>query len=466
MNTRDVIRAELYSSFELFTRYFFKERQKRKFILGEHHKIIIDALERVQKGKCKRLIINIAPRYGKTELAVKNFIAHSLAINPKAKFIHLSYSDQLALDNSEEVKDLICSDEYQELFPYVKIKADSRAKNKWYTTQGGGVLARSSSGQVTGFGAGNVDDEDEEFLNSKFGGAIIIDDPIKPDDADSETLRNKVNQKFDTTIRNRVNSRNTPIIVIMQRLNELDLCGYLIDKEPDEWEVISLPCIKDDGTALWEFKHTIDELEELKRINPWVFGTQYLQNPMPKEGLLFKRESLNLTDKVDLSKVEHYLAYIDVATSKGGDYHSCLIGAIIDKKLYIVDCVFTNEEAQINVLKTAGLLNKYNPEFCRIESNGAGALYKHMLEPHVNVTQLLNVHSTQNKQTRIFQGSGWVKDNCVFFNNSTVGSEYHNFFRQFTTYLMDGSSKNDDAPDSVHGLSSMARSFYKDSFND
>jgi PBSX family phage terminase large subunit len=211
-------------------------------------------------------------------------------------------------------------------------------------------------------------------------------------------------------------------------------------------------------------------IEEVKRIqinNPTKYLNEILGGWLDSyEGVLFSKDTLNLTDSIDLSKVEHYLAYIDVATSKGGDYHSCLIGAIINKKLYIVDCVFTNEEAQVNVQKTALLLNKYNPEFCRIESNGAGALYKHMLEPNVNETKLLNVHSTQNKQTRIFQGSGWIKDNCVFLNNSVVGSEYHNFFRQFTTYLMDGSSKNDDAPDSVHGLSSMARSFYKDSFND
>lgn len=211
-------------------------------------------------------------------------------------------------------------------------------------------------------------------------------------------------------------------------------------------------------------------IEEVKRIqvnNPTKYLNEILGGWLDSyEGVLFSKDTLNLTDNVDLSKVEHYLAYIDVATSKGGDYHSCLIGAIINKKLYIVDCVFTNEEAQVNVQKTALLLNKYNPEFCRIESNGAGALYKHMLEPNVKETKLLNVHSTQNKQTRIFQGSGWIKDNCVFLNNSVVGSEYHNFFRQFTTYLMDGSSKNDDAPDSVHGLSSMARSFYKDSFND
>lgn len=211
----------------------------------------------------------------------------------------------------------------------------------------------------------------------------------------------------------------------------------------------------------------IEEVNRIKNNNPTKYLNEILGGWLDSyEGVLFSKDTLNLTDKIDLTKVEHYLAYVDVATSKGGDYHSCLIGAIIDKKLYIVDCVFTNEEAQINVQKTANLLNKYKPEFCRIESNGAGALYKHMLEPHVNETQLLNVHSTQNKQTRIFQGSGWVKDNCVFLNNSPVGSEYHNFFRQFTTYLMDGSSKNDDAPDSVHGLSSMARSFYKDSFND
>lgn len=464
MNTKDVIRAELYSSFELFTRYFFKERQKRKFILGEHHKIIIDALERVQKGKCRRLIINIAPRYGKTELAVKNFIAHSLAINPKAKFIHLSYSDQLALDNSEEVKDLISSDEYQDLFPYVKIKPDSRAKNKWYTTQGGGVLARSSSGQVTGFGAGNVDDEDDDFSDFKFGGAIIIDDPIKPDDADSETLRSKVNQKFDTTIRNRVNSRNTPIIVIMQRLNELDLCGYLIDNEPDEWEVISLPCIKDDGTALWEFKHNIDELNELRRINPWVFGTQYMQNPMPKEGILFPKDKLNLFDNLDISKASQIYAYVDVATSKGGDYHSCVIGAIIDKKMYIVDVVYTQEDSQANILLTAEILNKYKPEFCRIESNGVGNLYSQLLQPHVTHTQLLPCHNSANKQARIFQMSGWIKDNVIFKSNSEFKSQYYNFFKDFTSYLMDGSSKNDDAPDSVWGLSVMAKSFSPELF--
>src|SRR5690606_22064823 len=143
----------------------------------------IKALERVVKGDCKRLIINLPPRFGKTELAVKSFIAWGMALNPQSKFIHLSYSDSLALDNSEEVKDLIMSAEYQQMFHEVVIKKDSKAKNKWYTTEGGGVLARSSAGQVTGFGAGSVD-SDEELEREltelekmlEFSGAIIIDD--------------------------------------------------------------------------------------------------------------------------------------------------------------------------------------------------------------------------------------------------------------------------------------------------
>lgn len=98
---------------------------------------------------------------------------------------------------------------------------------------------------------------------SDFAGAIVIDDPIKPEDALSETIRERVNNRFESTIRNRVNSRNTPIIIIMQRLHEHDLCGYLQEIEPEEWTVLSLPCIWHDENGqeqpLWEFKHTLED---------------------------------------------------------------------------------------------------------------------------------------------------------------------------------------------------------------
>ena len=280
----DIVRARIATDTLFACRYFFRQNEGRSFNVGDHHKRIAAALDRVFAGECRRLIINCPPRYSKTEMAVKAFIAKGLALNPASKYIHLSYSASLALDNSERTKDIVASDWYQELFQYVQIKPDSKAKQKWYTTAGGGVYATSSAGQVTGFGAGLVE---EDFPNEdnahKWGGAIIIDDPLKPEDSFSPVVRNKVNDRFENTIRSRVNSRNTPIIVIMQRLHRDDLAGYLQSLEPDEWEVLSLPALSVDSegheVALYPFKHTVEELHKIQAANRFVFETQYQQNP-------------------------------------------------------------------------------------------------------------------------------------------------------------------------------------------
>lgn len=124
----DYIRAFCLSGTLNYTRYFFKARFGRKFVVNDHHVKICQALDDVIDGKIKKLIINIAPRYSKTELVVKNFISYGLAINPSAKFLHLSYSDDLANDNSEEVRDIVKSEEYKCIFPYVGIKKTSDAK--------------------------------------------------------------------------------------------------------------------------------------------------------------------------------------------------------------------------------------------------------------------------------------------------------------------------------------------------
>lgn len=284
MTFADLIRSRISYDTLFACRYFFRQNEGRSFNVGDHHKRIAAALDRVFAGECRRLIINCPPRYSKTEMAVKAFIAKGLALNPASKYIHLSYSASLALDNSERTKDIVASDWYQELFPYVQIKPDSKAKQKWYTTAGGGVYATSSAGQVTGFGAGLVE---EDFPNEdnahKWGGAIIIDDPLKPEDAFSPVIRNKVNDRFENTIRSRVNSRNTPIIVIMQRLHRDDFAGYLQSLEPNEWEVLSLPALSVDSegheVALYPFKHTVEELHKIQAANRFVFETQYQQNP-------------------------------------------------------------------------------------------------------------------------------------------------------------------------------------------
>lgn len=455
----DVKRSNCLNDFSFFTRYFFKELNGKKFSVNEHHNVIFDALIDVKNGNTKRLIINIAPRYSKTEIAVKNFIAWSLALNPKSRFIHLSYSDTLALDNSESIKDLIQSDKYQELFPWVKIKKDSKAKDKWYTTDGGGVLARSASGQVTGFGAGQTDFDNEI---KEFGGAIIIDDPIKPDDAESPTLREKVNYKFDSTIRNRVNSRDTPIIIIMQRLHQNDLCGYLQDVEPDEWNVISMPVIKEDGTALWSDKHTIEELRHMEKVNEMVFQTQYMQNPIPREGILFPKDSLQRQDfkLIDFTGSIGRLSYIDVADT-GDDNHCVIIGEIHNHKIYVIDVLFTKLGTEQNVDLTANIINKYSPRYVNVESNFGGHMYSQLLRPKLtSVTSIIPVRAKSNKHARITQMTGFIKLVCVFRSDYELGSDYDKFMKNIFEYNKNGTAKHDDAPDCLEGLATMANNFH------
>ncbi len=303
MSISGIIKQKCEDSLLFFTRYIFKENTGNKFQVAKFHETLADTLHKVHKGEIKRLIINIPPRYGKTELAVKMYIAWSLAKNPAAKFIHLSYSDSLALDNSSMTKEYINSDAFTRLWD-IKLKKDSQSQKKWYTTDGGGVYATSSGGAITGFGAGS-------------GGAIIIDDPLKPDDALSDVRRSFINNRYNTTIRSRVNDRDVPIIVIMQRLHEEDLSGYLLDGgSGEQWHHLKLSALDDDNKALWPEKHSFDELEAIRQADRYTFSGQYLQLPAPPEGGEWRKDWFNIVNRAELPNDIVYEMYIDGAYTK------------------------------------------------------------------------------------------------------------------------------------------------------
>lgn len=460
----DVIKTWIRQGTLNFTRFFFKEKYKRKFAVGKHHERIAEALDKVLKGEITRLIINIAPRYGKTELAVKNFIAEGFAINPKAKFIHLSYSDDLARDNSRGVQEILREPSYRRLFP--DAMPTSVNTRKWFTKAGGGLYAVSSAGQVTGFGAGLVDkDEDEELGDEvaaitsegdEFGGAIVIDDPIKPDDARSEQIREKVNQKFETTIRNRVNSRKTPIIIIMQRLDEDDLCGYLQRLEPDEWVVLSLPVIEidDDGKErpLWEFKHTLAELHELEEKSGWVFETQYMQNPRPITGLMYERE-FKTYEVLPVTKKHKVKAYVDTADT-GEDFLCCIVYVETEIGNFILDVYYTQAAMETTEPETARILTKWEVEEAIIESNNGGRGFARKVEENCRIlgnrrTVVRWFHQGENKDIRIFSHSNEVQ-NLTHFPKEWAHL-WPKFHKAITQYKKQGTNTHDDAPDALTG---------------
>lgn len=479
----------LKDDFLVFTRYFFKAQYKRKYAQWEHLLQIADALKKVVDGEITRLIINIAPRYGKTELAVKNFIAYGLALNPAAKFIHLSYSDMLALDNSESARDIVSSEEYQKLFPSVRIKKSSDSKKKWYTEAGGGVYATSAGGQITGFGAGQVDDEElageiesvvqseSHWLGAKatFGGAIIIDDPNKPDDADSETLRRRVNERYDSTISNRTNSRKTPIIIIQQRTHEDDLTGYLLRKqkrieEGGIWHVLSLPSIKEDGTALCPAKHTIEELRALQAHNDIVFQRQHMQNPKPRAGLLFPVDDLhyfNLEKEKGLDDPDYCLVCADPANEGGDDFAGGAFKLIGDK-IYLVDVLYNTDGTDHNEPALIKLALKNKASSVRVEAVMGWADTAWRIRDGLEARGYQNdfglIRPRTAKHTRILSRSAFVRNNFYFRDDWQEYPQYAKFMRCLTSYLRiqepGRENKHDDAPD----LCEMAASFFEKSF--
>ena len=218
-----------------FMRYFFRHREGMRMVRNWHHYVIDYVLQAVYDGKITRLIINIAPGYSKTEQAVLNFIARGLAINPKTKYIHASYSADLAHDNSSKIKMLVESPEFQELWP-MATRADTKGKRRWFTEHGGGMMAAAAGGQITGFRAGRME--------PGFTGGLVIDDPLKPDDAYSKVRRNGVNNRFTNTARSRLALETVPIVVIMQRIHDYDLTGFLLrGGSGDTWYHLSIPAL-------------------------------------------------------------------------------------------------------------------------------------------------------------------------------------------------------------------------------
>jgi predicted phage terminase large subunit-like protein len=411
-----------------------------------------------------------------TELAVKNFIALGLAFNPSSKFIHLSYSGSLAEDNSETVRDFVDSEIYRRIFPYVELSKSSAGKAKWMTTAGGMVYATATGGQITGMGAGEVDREIGDAMNSigesKFAGAIIIDDPLKPDDALSDLKRERVNERFENTIRSRTNSRDTPIVVIGQRLHSRDLIGYLKETEGDEWEFLDIPCITTDEfgneSALWEFKMTLAELNQIRQIDENVFETQYQQNPQDLVGKLLPLSTLKFWnfDNIPISSIVFKFAVGDPANT-GGDYYSIPIMhvAIIEGKLlcFVKDVIHSKEGIEIINEKLIDKSREHFVEEVFLEVNGIGAAAFMLLKRDMaNTTKVKPFTVTIPKEARILSNSEFVKQHFIFDEKYLERPEYRRFIDHVTSYDREGQNKHKkDAIDSLASAANILKIKYK-----
>ena len=216
-----ILRRDFTSFIE---RSFYELNPQTRLFLGPHIEVIATKLEACRQGRIKRLIINLPPRHLKSHCASVAFVAWYLGHRPGGHVICASYGQDLADKLARDCRTIMMSAWYQQLFP--TRLADRVAVHDFTTTDLGTRMSTSVGGVLTGRGAD----------------LIIIDDPLKPDEALSESRRKAVNEWYDNTLLSRLNDKATGcIIIIMQRLHQEDLVGHVLEQEP--WEVLSFPAI-------------------------------------------------------------------------------------------------------------------------------------------------------------------------------------------------------------------------------
>jgi len=282
-----------------FCRYVWPE-----MIVGEHHRIIAKALDRVIKGECKRLMIAMPPRHGKSQMGSYLFPAYVMGRKPDAKLIVGSHTAELAQRFGRMIRNLVDDEKYKELFPKMQLSADSKAAGRWNTAQGGEAFFIGKGGAMTGRG-GNI---------------VILDDILDEQDALSETAMENTWEWYTSGPRQRLQPGGS-IIVINTRWKTDDLSGRLLKQQgylkSDQWEVLEFPAILPSGRPLWPEYWDLDELEKVKvSIGLKKWNAQWQQQPTNDEGAILKRNWWRKWKHDDPPYCEYILQTMDTAYSK------------------------------------------------------------------------------------------------------------------------------------------------------
>jgi len=283
--------ALLRDDFASFAAWCFRELNPRtRFAMNWHFEVMAGKLAAVREGRIRRLIISVPPRHLKSHLTSVAFPAWCLGHDPSMQILCVSYAQDLADKLSRDCRRIVSSDRYQRLFP-TRLSPRHQAVPEFETTAQGCRIATSVGGVLTGRGAD----------------IIIIDDPLKPEEALSQAQRRAANEWYDHTLYSRLNDKLTgTIVLIMHRLHEDDLAGHVLTQEP--WEVVRLPAIADEdelhraatvfglqsfgrkaGDALHPEREPPEMLEQIRRtLGEYNFAGQYQQAPAPQGGGMVK----------------------------------------------------------------------------------------------------------------------------------------------------------------------------------
>lgn len=286
----------------------FVEKVWPTFIAGRHHKRMAEAFERVARGECKRLIINMPPRHTKSEFASYLLPAWFLGKFPNKKIIQTSHTAELAVGFGRKVRNLVDTEQYHDIFPELGLQSDSKAAGRWNTSKGGDYFAIGVGGAVTGKGAD----------------LLIIDDPHSEQEAamaaTNPEVYDKVYEWYTSGPRQRLQPGGA-IVVVMTRWAQRDLTGQVLKnaqlRGETDWEVIEFPAILPSGNPLWPEFWSMAELAALREELPnSKWQAQYQQNPVGNESAIVKRDWWQWWEEDEPPACEFILQSWDTAFEK------------------------------------------------------------------------------------------------------------------------------------------------------
>lgn len=404
---REFVDALLQTFFPAFLAKVFETVSPGdEFAANWHLDAIAWELSRIEAGDSKRLLVTMPPRHLKSIAISVAWVAWVLGHTPSKRFVCASYSQDLALEHAAMCKMVMQSEWYRRIFPRTRLRG--RAPDSHFqTTSGGARLTTSTGGTLTGRG----------------GDIFIIDDPLKADDAFSDTMRQKCVSWYKNTLVTRPNDKKrAAIVLVMQRLHEEDLAGHVLSER--YWHHLNLPAIaterdrvrvgaglyygREIGVPLHPARDGLAELDRMRRsMGSDLFDAQFQQQPIPAGGLMVKRPWLQFYTLMP-TKATHGGQIVqcwDAASKEGihNDYSACVTALVCKRTVYILHVYRAKLNFPKLLKQVRRLAREWRADVLLVEDAASGTSLIEALrdDPHTNVPSPIPRPATTDKVTRL-----------------------------------------------------------------
>ena len=425
-----------------FCLYYDKQLFEARPFLKE----VAEAFQDVAEGSIKSLSVSMPPRAGKSYIT-SLFCAWTLGNNPTESVMRNTCTATLYAKFSYDVRAVVMSQEFQDVFPEVKMSPDKANLQGWNTNQSKmvGYFGAGVGGTIIGFGASLL--------------AITDDLYTGIETALNETANDKVIQWKQATHDSRMES-GCRRIDIGTRWTIGDVIGYQMANNEYDKSIIVRALDDEDKSFCESVMTTKEYIDKRNKTAKEIWLAEYQQQPVDMLGRMFA--DIKTINEIDFRKIhkqiEGCVAYVDVS-DQGKDYTAVAVCGLIGDKLYVLDYLFSRENTDVTIPLTASLMDKWNVSYCRVESNSMGAMFSRELQRRVKKTKMLQVHNSTNKMTRIIMQSAFITQKMIFVTYENA--QCRSFLDNVYTFSKEGKNKNDDAPDCLAGLSMFVQSMFK-----